>query len=416
MKLTCLFAGAVSGIVVGYYAPWGQKEPWALPYNKITHLNYAFGSLHTHATPAKITFDDAVDGLKLREVTQRAHANQAKVLISLGGWTGSQTFSTVVRNATLRAEFIHNAMRFVGKEYGLDGIDIDWEYPGRQGIRCNVVDGNDSQNYLMLLKELRAALDVAFPNQHKLITGAVRTSPFDGADGRPMQDVSAFAKYFDFINIMSYDIFNSLSNTTGPNAPFRQNPYPDAQSFTQSIDAWINAGFPAQQLTAGVPFYGHSFTSATDMRQNLATQIYPRKQEIPRGDRSDDLFTSPVCNEGTAFSGVHKYKYLRQEILVANPYTSSGGYDRYWDNVTLTPWLYSQQTNHYISYEDPNSITIKVHFARCRSLLGMMTWELSLDYNDELIDALNAYSGFTVSEQTCAPFHSSATSRFGLPA
>ncbi|KAJ9072585.1 hypothetical protein DSO57_1025965 [Entomophthora muscae] len=219
MKLTSVFAGAVSGIVVGYYAPWGQKEPWALPYNKITHLNYAFGSLHTHATPAKITFDDAVDGLKLREVTQRAHANQAKVLISLGGWTGSQTFSTVVRNATLRAEFIHNAMRFVGKEYGLDGIDIDWEYPGRQGIRCNVVDGNDSQNYLMLLKELRAALDVAFPNQHKLITGAVRTSPFDGADGRPMQDVSAFAKYFDFINIMSYDMFTSASPHHRPQCP-----------------------------------------------------------------------------------------------------------------------------------------------------------------------------------------------------
>lgn len=412
MKTFSLVAGAVSGIVVGYYAPWGQVEPWALPYSKLTHLNYAFGSLHTPDTPAKITFDDASDGPRLKEVTQRARASHVKVLISLGGWTGSQTYSLVVRNATLRAEFVRNAMRFVGPEFGLDGIDIDWEYPGRQGVRCNIVDPNDSLNFLLLLKELRAALDRAFPSHHKLITAAVRTSPFDGPNGRPMADVARFARYFDFINIMAYDIFNSASATTGPNAPFRQGTV-DAQSFTQAIDDWIDAGFPPQQMTAGVPFYGHSYVATTDMSQRPASQYAPRLQETPKGDRSDALYTSPVCNEGTSFSGVFKYSYLRQDILVANPHTPSAGYERYWDNVTLTPWLYNKQTSTFISYDDPASLAIKVQFARCRNLLGMMFWELCLDFDSELLNVLDAFDAYRPSRRTCAQFHPAVTSRFG---
>ncbi|KAI0230558.1 hypothetical protein L0F63_000338 [Massospora cicadina] len=389
--------------------------PEALPYHKLTHINYAFGSLHTHDTPAKITFDEATDKPRLLKTARLAQAKGVKVLISLGGWTGSQTFSTIVRDATLRAEFIENAMRFVDNEFGLDGIDIDWEYPGRKGVRCNVVSKGDSQNYLLLLKELRLALNKAFPGRQTLITAAVRTHPFDGSNGRPLTDVSEYAKYFDFINIMAYDIFNALSNTTGPNAPFHQDPTKvqgEMQSFTQSIDDWIAAGFPAHQITAGVPFYGHSFTTTVDMSLDPTNQYTNRTKEIPKGDDSDAPFTSPVCDEGTSYSGVFKYSYLRRDILIETPQVATSGYTRYWDNVTLTPWLFNKRTNHYISYEDKQSIKIKVRYARCRNLLGMMVWELCHDYKDELIEILNSFETLSPPPAGCEDFYPSKASRY----
>lgn len=82
---------------------------------------------------------------------------------------------------------------------GCFGTINNREYPGRQGAPCNVVSPQDSANYLLLLKELRAALDLEFPSKHKLITAAVRVQPFDNANGSPMSNVAAYVPYFDFI-------------------------------------------------------------------------------------------------------------------------------------------------------------------------------------------------------------------------
>lgn len=73
------------------------------------------------------------------------------------------------------------------------------EYPSRAGAICNTVSPNDSANYLQLLKELRAQMDLEFPNKHKLLTAAVRVQPFDGPDGKPMSNVAAYVQYFDWI-------------------------------------------------------------------------------------------------------------------------------------------------------------------------------------------------------------------------
>jgi GH18 family chitinase len=81
---------------------------------------------------------------------------------------------------------------------------IDWEYPGRQAAGCNEFDAkNDAPNFLLLLKELRAALDQKFPKQHKEITMAVHVYPFQ-TDMGYMQSVKNFVPFFDHINIMSY--------------------------------------------------------------------------------------------------------------------------------------------------------------------------------------------------------------------
>lgn len=72
-----------------------------------------------------------------------------KLLLSIGGWTYSPSFHPVVVNPAARAQFVESSIKLL-EDYGLDGLDIDYEYPG-----------NDEQarGYVDLLREMREGLD-----------------------------------------------------------------------------------------------------------------------------------------------------------------------------------------------------------------------------------------------------------------
>lgn len=85
-------------------------------------------------------------------------------------------------------------------EYTLDGIDLDWEYCGVEAYAGNGVTPEDCDNFLKFLRILRDKLPAK-----AVITAATRVVPFAGSDGKPMMDVSAFAKVLDWVMIMNYD-------------------------------------------------------------------------------------------------------------------------------------------------------------------------------------------------------------------
>jgi chitinase len=127
----------------------------------------------------------------LPQFVKTAHHNHVAAILSVGGWTGSQYFSTAMGSAANRTAFVHAVLSLV-KTYDLDGIDFDWEYPGKQGIGCNTILLNDSANFLSFLQELR--LHPAGKNI--ILSATVYITPFAGTDGNPMTDVSAFAKLY----------------------------------------------------------------------------------------------------------------------------------------------------------------------------------------------------------------------------
>lgn len=132
-----------------------------------------------------------------------AHENQTKVLLSVGGWTGSKRFSPMVASPLSRKQFIDWNLEFIEK-YNTDGVDLDWEYPGKQAAGCNEFDvAHDADNFLLLLKELRAALDQKWPQEHKEISMAVHVQPFLKNE-QPLMDLKEFVPYFDHVNLMTY--------------------------------------------------------------------------------------------------------------------------------------------------------------------------------------------------------------------
>ncbi|KAI8878202.1 glycoside hydrolase family 18 protein [Backusella circina FSU 941] len=344
-----------------------------VPYEKYTHLNYAFAILNNPDNLPSFPDDWAVeDGLP--KVVKLAHEKNTKVLLSVGGWTGSKRFSPMVSQPESRKKFIDWNLDFIEK-YGTDGVDIDWEYPGKQAAGCNEFAPNDADNFLLLLKELREALDKKFTDTHKEISMAVHVQPFVKG-GEPMKNVEAFVPYFDHINLMTYDINGAWATETGPNAPFMaENGKGAPYSFVESIRDWKQAGVPANKITAGLAFYGRSMKAEVDM---TAEPHQYQKSEVgaPKGDSDDAYWADPYCNLDIAgLSGVWKWTNIRSEGLIKEDKVTAGeGWRRYWDDVSKTPWLFNPSTKQYISYDDPQSLDIKVQHALCEDLAGVMVW------------------------------------------
>ena len=72
-----------------------------------------------------------------------------KVLLSIGGWTYSPSFHPVVVNSAFRARFVQSSVKIL-EDYGLDGLDVDYEYP---------INDEQARGYVELLKEMRIELD-----------------------------------------------------------------------------------------------------------------------------------------------------------------------------------------------------------------------------------------------------------------
>ncbi|MBR1621910.1 MAG: glycosyl hydrolase family 18 [Prevotella sp.] len=234
-------------IVVAYVCSWTNER---LPDPMLmTHINYAFGHVNK-------TFDgvDVQNEPFLRRVVALREQNpKLKIMLSIGGWT-SGNFSEMAADARCRMSFARDCGRIV-KEYGLDGIDIDWEYPtsSEAGISSSP---DDTKNFTLLMRDLRKVL-----GKKKLLTAATI------ADGIYI-DFPSCVKYMDFVNIMAYDVANPPKHHT---TLFRS-PLSGRITVEEAVDAHIRNGVPARKLTLGMPLYGRGDHSNSVLHQYVKTR------------------------------------------------------------------------------------------------------------------------------------------------
>lgn len=218
--------------VVGYYPAWKPDKLSAIDFSVITHVCYAF------AIP---TADGGLLGLQnpdtARTILQSAHANGAKVLLSVGGWSHNDiplenVFMEATANEAKIGRFAESILSMC-EEYGFDGVDMDWEHPR--------VDGTSAKQYESLMLLLSEKLHA----QGKLLTAAVLSGAT--ADGNIYYDAAAHTNVVlnavDFINVMAYD---------GGDGE-RHSPY----SFTVNCGTyWKDTrGLPEHKVVMGMPFY-----------------------------------------------------------------------------------------------------------------------------------------------------------------
>ena len=115
----------------------------------------------------------------------------------------SRYFSYAVSTPANRQTFVSNIIA-VYNQYELDGIDIDWEYPGRGGESSHGVSPADSENMLLFLQQLRSALP-----KDAIITTTAQMVVITGPNGHPLKNASSFAQVLDWVMLMNYDDFES---------------------------------------------------------------------------------------------------------------------------------------------------------------------------------------------------------------
>ncbi|KAF7966092.1 hypothetical protein HWV62_40180 [Athelia sp. TMB] len=365
-------------------------------------------SCHSTTTTnvSEISLEDSDQEL-LPVFVQAAHDNQVMAILSIGGWTGSQYFSTAVATPENQTLFVQAALDLV-RTYGLDGLEFDWEYPNKQGVGCNTISPDDSANFLSFLQALRQDPDGA----NLTLSAAVSITPFAGADGTPMADVSDFAQVLNYIGachppaieypltpraeVMNYDVWGSWSAAVGPNAPLNDTcaPAPDQDgSAVSAVQAWTAAGFPAHQIVLGVASYGHSFSvpasSAVVAPSTSTLAAYPPFASAqPPGDAWDGGAGVDQCGNPVAAGGIFDFWGLVDGGFLDANGSAAPGIDYRYDNCSETPYVYNPTSQVMISYDDATSFAAKGQFIADMGLAGFAMWEAGGDYGDILLDAI----------------------------
>ncbi|KAJ3722678.1 glycoside hydrolase superfamily [Lentinula raphanica] len=369
-----------------------------ISWSKYTDLYFSF------ALPTANTSELSLDGSNgdiLPSFVQQAHANVccSSVSSATEGWGGSIYFSTAVGSAENRTQFV-KAITDFATNYSLDGINFDWEYPNHQGIGCNIVNANDTENFLTFLQELRA--DPIGSNL--TLSAATALTPFFDANGTALTNVSAFAEVFDFITVMNYDVWGSWSTGVGPNAPLNDScaAKPNQQgSAVSAVSAWFAAGMPVEKIVLGVASYGHSFrvnqTSAFVSGSTTELAAYPafNASDFPLGDSWDTGATEPdACGLLENNGGVFDFWSLIENGYLDEQGNFTSAVAHRFDECSQTPYLYVEDSELMISFDNAQSFAAKGSFIQDYGLAGFAMWEAGGDSNDILLDAIRSTVGF----------------------
>jgi chitinase len=317
-------SGDVSGlpkVVLGYVTSWSDAMPNP---SLLTHINYAFGGVTETFDGVRVSNPERLH----RVVALRQENPELKVLLSIGGW-GAGRFSEMAASDDLRGKFAADCRRVVD-EFGLDGIDIDWEYP-TSAVAGISASPDDRHNFTLLMRDIRRAIGA-----DKLLTLATVADA-----GEDYIDFRAIDPYIDLVNMMTYDMYNS--GRRHHSGLHRSQRSPDITAH-EATDSHLAAGVPFSKLVMGVPFYG-------------------------RGTQ--------------ALKGFTDYR----EIVALT------GYERRWDEVALAPYLVDPASGEMVAgYDDVRSLEIKTRYIAERGLRGIMYWDFAGD-DDRLTLSKTIYYG-----------------------
>ena len=343
-------------VIIGYVGGYhGLVDTTMVNPDKLTHINYAFVNVqHNRAWLTNIKTDTInfkyLVGLKKRNP-------DLKVLISIGGWGWSGNFSDAAISDTSRSAFAASAVAIV-KQYKLDGIDIDWEYPGQVGIG-NVHRPEDKQNYTLMFRALRQSLDSLQQQTGNklLLTAAV------GAFRHFLQhtEMGKAQQYLDYINLMTYDYMqDSIGITVHHTNLYPSKKYVTENSVDKAVDDFIAAGVPVNKLVAGIAFYGRSIGVADGSTDGLGTK-------------------TTVHMRGGG------YTYLKDSLINLN----TSGFKYYRDKDAMAPYLFNAQLMQFISFDDEWSVKNKCRYAVKKGMAGVMFWEYAEDKKEYLLNEID---------------------------
>ncbi|XP_053686951.1 acidic mammalian chitinase-like [Sabethes cyaneus] len=338
---------------LGYYPSWAHYrtgrgqfrieniDPWLC-----THLIYASFGLNEDGT---IEIRDSWLDISLENIRQFNELKNVnpnlKTLAAIAEYGGG-IFSRVAASPELRWQFAESARDFCF-EHGFDGVDVDWEFPGKHGGDPI----NDKANFVHML----AALRQVFSASGLILTAAVGAAK---SIAEVSYDIPEISQHLDYINLMTYDYNGAWDAYTGHNAPLFSGPsektdFQRTLNVNHSVMYWLSEGAPPNKLVLGIPLYGRTFTLQD------AENYWLR-----------DAATGPgIAGPYTDAAGTMAYF----EIC---PF-STKRWVRHWeDNQKI---VFGVTGDQWIGYDDVETTWIKCDYAQQHGLAGIMVWSIEKD-------------------------------------
>lgn len=331
-----------------------------LQADKLSHILYAFANVNLDGTivlgdpwadtDIKLDKDKTLDGVvdPWKEKDLDLHGNMKqfallkqrnrhlKVSLSIGGYSWSSNFSAIASSSSARATFTKTALNHL-QNLGLDGIDIDWEFPQTAA---------DAENYVLLLNELRQALD-AYQKEYDptddpfLLSVAMPCGP----ENYKVLKLSEMADVVDIFYLMAYDFAGDWDPVTG----HQSNLYGGPLNVDRAVRDYQKQGVPARKLVMGLPLYGRGFSN-TKQKPGSSYSGVP---------------------EGSWDKGSFDYKDLPRE-----------GAEEFFDKERGASWSFDKDTKEFVTYDSPQVIALKSQYIKDNHIGGAMFWELSADIKE----------------------------------
>lgn len=332
--------------------------------NQFTHISYAFAKINnvtgevflsdTWADIERPYPGDPTNGTSanlygnIKQLYLLKKQNRSlKTLLSVGGWTYSPTWSSILHDETCRAKFASSAVKLM-YNLGFDGLDYDYEY----------VNSTDQRDYFAdLLSKTRTEMA-------KLTANSSSTSPFlltmdvpAGPKNYQLLPFAAMNEHVDFINFMAFDYAGAWNLPDGRfYAGHTQNLYGSNDSYatpfntSTGIDYYIHHGhISPSKINLGNPLYGHSFENTNGPG-------------------------TPFNGTGNGSFGDTAGTWNYNELPING------------SNVTLielpdlgASYTYDNATRTMVSYDTPNIARQKAQYVIDQQLGGAMWWEISMD-------------------------------------
>ncbi|MCG3864096.1 MULTISPECIES: glycoside hydrolase family 18 protein [unclassified Photobacterium] len=410
---------ADSSVVAGYFADWqynNEANPYTvkdIPADKLTHVIYAFLSMcgpHQGASdavqkqiaeackgkePFSAVIVDQVSALQKdfgptkTKVAYKGHFAQLKdlknekpelkILPSFGGWTMSEPFHAMAKDKASIEHFSKSAVELIAEYDFFDGIDLDWEYPGGGGLTTSPWNpdtklsdeqkASEKEAYTHLVKTLRVELD----NLEKKTGREYELSTAVGVGSKAESiDWAAVAPHLTNMFAMTYDYLGGWGTQTGHLTNLHAT---DNGWWGMGTDVFVNKmialGIPADKLVVGAAFYGRGWEG---------TKGFDGKA-IPK-----ELSSTQGASFGTSAQepGYFMYWDLKRN------YTKAQGYISGYDEKAEAPYLWNEEKQVFISYDDSRSVKAKADWVKKNKLAGLFVWDLSGDENNELMNVMSA--------------------------
>lgn len=309
--------------IFAYFYPRGNMEFNLDKFKHLDYVNYSFGHVK----------DGVLSTERLGQLDELVNLNgrNFKITLSIGGW-GADGFSDAVIDDASINKFVSSIVSYM-KEHKLDGIDIDWEYPGIPGggIKARKEDKYRFTSFIKVLKE-----EMIKVKKDSILTIAV------GAweECARYLEGEKLDKYIDYLNIMTYDM-QDRGMTISHHTNMYPSPYSN-MSGSEAVDIFVKCGFTKEKMVLGSAFYGKCMSM--DKTKKPAREGYPYKEIV-----------------------------------------NLEGYEYKFDDEAKAPLLI--KGTEYITYDNRDSVKAKCDYINKYNLSGIMFWELNGD-NGDLVDEM----------------------------